>query len=104
LGRLEAMSLLVSSAEEGSFSAAGRRLGVPLPTISRKVADLEAHLKTRLLIRSGRKLCLTEAGIAYVEACRRILKEITEAESRASGEKKFPGGGFTFTAPGVFGR
>jgi DNA-binding transcriptional LysR family regulator len=47
MDRLEAMSILVASVEEGSFSAAGRKLGVPLPTISRKVADLEAHLKTR---------------------------------------------------------
>ena len=42
--------------ETGSFSAAGRKLGVPLPTVSRKVSDLEAHLKTQLLIRSTRKL------------------------------------------------
>jgi DNA-binding transcriptional LysR family regulator len=104
MDRLEAMSLLVSSAEAGSFSAAGRKLGVPLPTISRKVADLEAHLKTRLLVRSGRKLGLTEAGVAYVEACRRILKEITEAESRASGEYNVPRGELTVTAPVVFGR
>jgi hypothetical protein len=62
MDRLEAMSMLVASAEAGSFSAAGRRLGVPLPTISRKVADLEAHLNTQLLVRSTRKLLLTEAG------------------------------------------
>jgi DNA-binding transcriptional LysR family regulator len=104
MDRLEAMSLLVSSVEAGSFSAAGRKLGVPLPTISRKVADLEAHLKTRLLVRSGRKLGLTEAGVAYVEACRRILKEITEAESHASGEYDIPRGELTVTAPVVFGR
>jgi DNA-binding transcriptional LysR family regulator len=104
MDRLEAMALLVSSAEEGSFSAAGRKLGVPLPTISRKVADLEAHLKTHLLVRSGRKLALTEAGAAYVEACRRILGEISEAESRAAGEYSIPRGELTVTAPVVFGR
>ena len=104
MDRLEAMSLLVASAQEGSFSAAGRKLGVPLPTISRKVADLEAHLKTRLLVRSGRKLGLTEAGVAYVESCRRILQEISEAESRASGEYNVPRGELTVTAPVVFGR
>jgi DNA-binding transcriptional LysR family regulator len=68
MDRLEAKSLLVASAESGSFSAAGRQLGVPLPTISRKVADLEAHLNTQLLVRSTRKLALTEAGAAYVAA------------------------------------
>lgn len=104
MDRLEAMALLVCSAEEGSFSAAGRKLGVPLPTISRKVADLEAHLKTHLLVRSGRKLALTEAGAAYVEACRRILEEIGEAESRAADEYSVPRGELTVTAPMVFGR
>jgi len=104
MDRLEAMSMLVASVEEGSFSAAGRKLGVPLPTVSRKVADLEAHLKTRLLVRSTRKLALTEAGIAYVAACRRILEEIYTAETRASGEYSVPRGELTITAPIVFGR
>lgn len=104
MDRLEAMALLVAATEEGSFSAAARKLGVPLPTLSRKVAELEAHLKTRLLIRSGRKLALTEAGIAYVEACRRILEEVGEAESRASGEYSVPRGELSITAPTVFGR
>ncbi len=62
MDRLEAMSLLVTVVEEGGFSAASRRLSTSLPTISRKVADLEAHLGTRLLIRSTRKLTLTDAG------------------------------------------
>ncbi|MCA6108337.1 LysR family transcriptional regulator [Bradyrhizobium cenepequi] len=104
MDRLEAMSILVASAEAGSFSAAGRRLGVPLPTISRKVADLEAHLNTQLLVRSTRKLSLTEAGLAYVSACKRILEEVDEAESQASGEYTVPRGTLAMTAPIVFGR
>jgi DNA-binding transcriptional LysR family regulator len=68
MDRLEAMSILVAAVEAGSLSAAGRALAVPLPTVSRKIADLEAHLGTRLLIRSTRRLALTEAGAAYVEA------------------------------------
>ncbi|MDF2117732.1 LysR family transcriptional regulator [Roseiarcaceae bacterium H3SJ34-1] len=104
MDRLEAMSLLVAAVEEGSFSAAGRKLGVPLPTISRKVADLEAHLKTRLLVRSTRKLALSEAGIAYVAACRRILEDIDAAETQAAGEYSVPRGELTITAPIVFGR
>src|ERR1700748_2898686 len=104
MDRLEAMALLVSSAEEGSFSAAGRKLGVSLPTISRKVAELEAHLKTRLLVRSGRKLVMTDAGVASVDACRRILRDVADAESRAAGEYKTPRGELAVTAPVVFGR
>ena len=104
MDRLDAMSILVASVEAGSFSAAGRKLRVPLPTISRKIADLEAHLKTRLLIRSTRKLALTDAGLAYVAACRRILEDIEEAETQASGEYSIPRGELTITAPIVFGR
>jgi len=62
MDRLEAMSILVAATEAGSFSAADRELGVPLPTISRKVGDPEAHLKIQLPVRSTRKLSLTEAG------------------------------------------
>jgi DNA-binding transcriptional LysR family regulator len=104
MDRLEAMSILVAAAEAGSFSAAGRQLGVPLPTISRKVADLEAHLNTQLLVRSTRKLSLTEAGLAYVAACKRILEQVDEAESQASGEYIVPRGTLAMTAPIVFGR
>ena len=104
MDRLEAMSILVASAEAGSFSAAGRQLGVPLPTVSRKVAELEAHLNTQLLVRSTRRLSLTEAGLAYVAACKRILEQVDEAEFQASGEYIVPRGTLRMTAPIVFGR
>ena len=84
MDRLEAMSLLLSVVEAGSLSAASRKLRVPLPTVSRKISDLEAHLNTRLLTRSTRKLALTDSGAAYVAAARRILDEVSEAERAAS--------------------
>ncbi len=102
--RLESMSILVSAAEAGSLSAAARRLGVPLATVSRKVSELEAHLKTRLLNRSSRRLTLTDAGRSYVAACKRILEDVGEAERAASGEYSAPQGALIITAPIVFGR
>ena len=75
MDRLEAMSLLIATVEAGSFSAASRKLSVPLPTISRKVAELESHLGTRILLRSTRKLTLTDAGMNYLAACKRILEQ-----------------------------
>ena len=104
MDRLEAMSLLVAVAEAGSLSAAGRKLGVPLPTVSRKISELEAHLNTRLLTRSTRKLALTDSGAAYVAAARRILDEVSEVERAASGEHAAPRGDLVITAPVVFGR
>jgi DNA-binding transcriptional LysR family regulator len=104
MDRLDAMSVLVAVAETGSFSAASRKLGAPLPTVSRKVSDLEAHLNARLLIRSTRKLTLTEAGAVYIAACKRILEQVGEAERAASGEYTSPRGDLVVTAPIVFGR
>ncbi|MEP6563945.1 MAG: LysR family transcriptional regulator [Mesorhizobium sp.] len=104
MDRLEAMSLFVVAVETGSLSAAGRRLGIPLATVSRKVSDLEGHLKTRLLNRSTRRLALTDAGHAYLAACRRILGEVGEAERTAAGEYSAPTGELIITAPLVFGR
>jgi DNA-binding transcriptional LysR family regulator len=51
MNRFESMSVLVAAVEAGSLSAASRRLGTPLATVSRKVSELEAHLKTQLLNR-----------------------------------------------------
>ncbi|VVE37051.1 LysR family transcriptional regulator [Pandoraea cepalis] len=98
------MSILIAVVDAGSLSAAARRLGMPLATVSRKVGDLEAHLKTRLLHRTTRQLSLTEAGSSYVAACRRILEEVGEAERAATGEYATPKGELVLTAPVVFGR
>jgi len=104
MDRLEAMSILRAAVETGSFSAASRKLRVPLPTVSRKVAELEKHLQARLLIRSTRKLALTDAGADYLAACKRILEQVDEAEAAAAGEYSVPRGELAVTAPVVFGR
>ncbi|TPK81413.1 LysR family transcriptional regulator [Mesorhizobium sp. B2-4-17] len=104
MDRLEAMSLFVAVVEAGSLSAAARRFGIPLATVSRKVSDLERHLNTRLLNRSPRRLTPTNAGEAYLAACRRILDDVDEAERTAAGEYSAPTGELAITAPVVFGR
>jgi DNA-binding transcriptional LysR family regulator len=104
MDRVDAMATLIAAVDEGSLSAASRKLGMPLATVSRKVSELEAHLRTRLVIRTSRQLLLTEAGRAYVAASRRILDEIDEAERAASGEYRSPRGHLTITASIMFGR
>lgn len=104
MDRLESMNILLTAVDAGSLSAAGRRLGMPLPTVSRRISELEAHLKARLLVRTTRQLSLTDAGRAYVEACKRILEEVQEAERAAAGEYSAPRGDLIVTAPVVFGR
>jgi DNA-binding transcriptional LysR family regulator len=102
--RLEAMAILMQVVDKGSFSAASRALGMPLATVSRKVSELENHLGTRLLIRTTRKVALTDAGTTYVASSRRILEEIDEAERVVAGEFHAPRGELILTAPVLFGR
>ncbi|MGX8011720.1 LysR family transcriptional regulator [Mesorhizobium sp. ORM8.1] len=104
MDRLDAMSLFVATVEAGSLSAAARRAGMPLATVSRRLSELEKHLKTRLLNRSTRRLSLTDAGQSYLAACRRILEDVGEAERAAAGEYLNPTGELVVTAPVVFGR
>ena len=104
MNRLEAMSTLLAAVDAGSLSGASRQLGLPLATVSRRVADLEAHLRTKLLVRSSRRLGITDAGRSYIAACRDILASVEQAERTASGEYAAPMGNIVVTAPIVFGR
>jgi DNA-binding transcriptional LysR family regulator len=79
-------------------------LGVPLATVSRKVNELERHLGTRLLVRTTRKVALTDAGATFVASARRILDELDETERVAAGEFHVPRGELILTAPVFFGR
>lgn len=100
----DSMSVFLAVVAAGSFSGASRQLRMPLPTVSRKVSELESHIKARPLTRTTRRLTLTEAGNAYVAACKRILEDVAEAERNASGEYQTPRGELIATAPMVFGR
>jgi DNA-binding transcriptional LysR family regulator len=104
MDRFEAMSTLLAIVGKGSLSAASRALHVPVTTVSRRLSDLEALLGTRLLIRTTRKLTLTDAGAAYVEAARRIVAQVEEAEREAAGEFLAPRGELVLSAPILFGR
>ena len=104
MDRFEAMSMFLTAIDKGSLSAAAREMRVPVPTLSRKVADLEALLETQLLTRTTRKLILTDAGVAYAAAARRILEQVDEAERQAAGEFTVPRGELVIAAPVLFGR
>src|SRR5208337_2475782 len=104
MDRLEAMTILLRVVEKGSFSAASRELRMPLATVSRKVKELETRLGNRLLVRTTRKVALTDTGATYVASARRILEEIDETERVAAGEFHTPRGEMILTAPVFFGR
>ena len=104
MDRFEAMSMFLAALDHGSLSAAARALGVPLATLSRKVADLETRLGAQLLIRTPRSLSATDAGLAYAVAARKIMAELGEAEREVKGEFSKPSGELVITAPFMFGR
>ena len=103
MDRVEAMQILLAVVDEGSLSAGSRKLGTSLPSVSRKVAELERHLGTNLLIRTSRNIQLTNAGRDYVEATRHIVSQIADAERRASGEYEAPRGELRITVGTDFG-
>jgi DNA-binding transcriptional LysR family regulator len=104
MDRFESMSALVAVARAGGFSAAARQIGVPLATISRRVADLEAELGVRLLHRTTRHVALTEAGQVFFATCQRVLDDLKDAEEAVTGEYRTPKGELSVTAPMGFGR
>jgi DNA-binding transcriptional LysR family regulator len=85
LDRLAAMQTFARVVETGSFSAAARILGVGQPAVSKQVAQLEARLGVRLLMRSTRGLAPTEAGLNFYERAKRAVDEADEAETAARG-------------------
>jgi DNA-binding transcriptional LysR family regulator len=98
------MKVMLTAAECGSLSKASRKLGQPLATVSRKVSELESHLKADLLIRSSKGLELTPAGRTYITSAKTILEQLIEAERAAAGEYIAPKGDLVVTAPIMLGR
>ena len=104
MDRFDAIKTLLAAVDGGSLSAASRKLGMPLPTVSRKVSELEAHLGTQLVVRTSRKLLLTDAGGSFVAAAREVMDRLEDAERGASGEYRAPRGELLVTASIMFGK
>lgn len=83
--RLQELAVFIRAAESGSFSRAGHELGLSQPSISRIVGELEARLGVKLLLRSTRRIALTDAGALFLDRARQILAEIEDAEDAARG-------------------
>lgn len=104
MDKLEAIRVLVAAVDGGSLSAASRVLAVPLPTISRRLTELEAHIGAQLVVRTSRRLSVTDAGEHFVASARHILDMVAEAERVASGEYRLPRGELLLTAPVQLGK
>jgi DNA-binding transcriptional LysR family regulator len=96
---LEEVSAFLRVAETGSFTAAGRRLGLPKSTVSRRVARLEEKLGVQLLHRTTRSLALTEAGAVFHERAARALAGLEEATQAVRETQETPRGHLRITTP-----
>lgn len=80
---LQELHAFVRTAERGSFSVAGRELGLSQPSISRIVSQLEARLGVKLLLRTTRRVRPTDAGVVFLERARQVLRDLEAAEDAA---------------------
>lgn len=99
MDRLLSMRVFRRVIDEGSFAAAARALDLSPAVVTRLVADLEAHLGTRLLQRTTRRLAVTDAGAAYVERLRVILSDIDEADASVGAQTRELAGLLHISAP-----
>jgi DNA-binding transcriptional LysR family regulator len=83
--RLQEMRVFVRAAESGSFSRAARELSLSQPSVSRIVGELETRLGVTLLLRTTRRVTLTDAGALFLQRTREILSQIEDAEDAARG-------------------
>lgn len=98
------VAVFVGVGRLGSFSAAAKLTGMPVSTVSRKVAALEASLKTTLIRRTTRKLHMTEEGALLYESCATHLEGLAEAIAGVSRARTELEGVLRVTAPVALGR
>ena len=103
MDRLEGMRLFVRVVEMGSFAAVATQMNVARSVVTRQVAALEAHLGTKLIARSTRRLSLTSAGASYLEKCREILGLVEAAEADLTDNQQAPRGRLRIALPLSFG-
>ncbi|MEX3943148.1 LysR family transcriptional regulator [Paraburkholderia sp. BR10937] len=99
----EGLAMFAKVAEEGSFAAAARAMGVSVATVSRGVARLEDRLGARLFNRTSRQLALTEFGRTICEKASEIYRQAEEAESAAREMSVQPRGLVRLAVPMSFG-
>lgn len=88
--------------ECGSFSRAAERLALPKSTVSRRVAALEDRLGERLLIRSTRRLQVTEFGEILLEHARQVAEEVDAVKAAIEHRQARPSGRLRVSMPSDF--
>jgi DNA-binding transcriptional LysR family regulator len=103
MDRLRAYEVFVTVVSRGSFTRAADVLETSPANVTRYVNELEAHLGTRLLNRTSRKLSVTEGGETLYVRCKSILDDVAETEGLVSSASVEPRGRLRINAPVSFG-
>lgn len=101
---LQNMRIFMRVVDAGSFTLAAQQLDMTTAHVSRAVADLERHLRTRLLNRTTRQIALTEAGERYRLRCEQIIAYVAEAEAEAGDAYVRPSGRLRIHSMTSFGQ
>jgi DNA-binding transcriptional LysR family regulator len=104
MDQFAALATFVRVVEAGSLSAAARSLPSSLTSVSRQISELEQHFGTQLLLRTTRRLALTEDGHILYERAKSILTEFKEIEAALSRRDRQPSGRLRVSAPSLIGR
>jgi DNA-binding transcriptional LysR family regulator len=104
MDRFKQIETFAAVAQRGSLSAAAALEGVAPAIIGRRIDALEARLGVKLLVRTTRKVSLTQEGTAFLEDCQRILEDFHNAESAVSLGGRQASGHLRVSAPAGFGR
>src|SRR4051812_4087870 len=102
MDRFRSMQVFVEVADRGSLAAAARALRITAPMVGKHLASLERRLGVRLVTRTTRRQKLTEAGRAYLDRCRQILRDVGVADEDARAQQAQPRGTLRVTAPTTF--
>ncbi len=89
-------------AEAGSFSRAATRIGLPKSTVSRRIAFLEEQLGERLMLRTTRRLTLTEFGLQLLEHARQVAAEVDAVKALSEYRQARPSGRLRVSMPNDF--
>ena len=104
MDRVAAVALFIRIVETGSFSKAAAGFGITQPTATKAVAAMEQRLGARLLHRSTRGVTPTEVGALYYEKCKRISRDVEDAENLATLLQSGVGGQLRISTSVAFGR
>lgn len=103
MDKLNLMNSFIAVAEEGTYTAAGKRLGKTTPLISTHISQLEELLDVRLITRSTRSMQLTPTGQGYYEEAKKVIDDIATLEARVRKENQNLVGRLRISAPVTFG-